>query len=429
MAININFNPNFKWLLDRKHRFNILVGSAGSGKSYSVSLAILIFILQYNVNAVVFRKVHRSHKLTTKAKFETVINEQNLNHLFKITRDNITCLINNCRIDFLGLDNPDKIKSLDGYAISFVEEATELSKADFKEIVRRIRGRFSIPCLHVYATNPNDTDSFIKKGFIDKCKVDPNIFVHHSTFEDNPHLDEAQKENLRNEEDEWHRKVYSMGIWAHLNDNQIFDINKLHIANISQNENNYDYIFNGFDAGFTHAAALMRVGIKKSKPDNIYILDEVYLKNKTHKEFVDSLEDYGLDLFIKDQDIYCDSEDPAMIKEFQNNGYHRAIGIKKFSNITQYMIDFIRRYNIIVHPSCVNFQREFKSYHWRKVKDTLVREPVKLHDDSLTAVFYALLNFAQEINGFMISDKKKREINEQIKYINSKEDETIYLPK
>jgi len=207
LAININFNENFKWLLDRKYRFNVLVGSAGSGKSYSVTLAILIFVLQYDVNAVVFRKVHRSHKLTTKSKFETVINEQGLDHLFEITRDNIKCLVNEKRIDFLGLDNPDKIKSLDGYAISFIEEATELTKADFKEIIRRIRGVYSIPCLHLIATNPNDPESFVKVGLVDKCKVDPNIFVHHSTFEDNPQLNEAQKENLRNEEDQLHRKV------------------------------------------------------------------------------------------------------------------------------------------------------------------------------------------------------------------------------
>ncbi len=48
---------------------------------------------------------------------------------------------NGAIIDFLGLDDREKLKSIEGITSIWIEEATELTKEDFLQVDLRLRGR------------------------------------------------------------------------------------------------------------------------------------------------------------------------------------------------------------------------------------------------------------------------------------------------
>ena len=48
---------------------------------------------------------------------------------------------NGNRLYFAGVDDPEKLKSIEGITSMWIEEATELSLNDFNEIDRRLRGK------------------------------------------------------------------------------------------------------------------------------------------------------------------------------------------------------------------------------------------------------------------------------------------------
>ena len=115
MVINYKkLNPNgfylLKYLNDVLIRFIILFGGSSSGKSFSVAQAILIQTLQDGENTLVMRKVGASISKTIYEDFKVAAKELNIDKFFKFQQNSIKCLLNGAKIDFCGLDDPEKIK-------------------------------------------------------------------------------------------------------------------------------------------------------------------------------------------------------------------------------------------------------------------------------------------------------------------------------
>ena len=114
MVINYKkLNPNgfylLKYLNDETIRFIILYGGSSSGKSYSVAQTILIQTLQDGENTLVMRKVGASILKTIYEDYKVAAAGLGISHLFKFQQNTIKCLVNGAKIDFSGLDDPEKI--------------------------------------------------------------------------------------------------------------------------------------------------------------------------------------------------------------------------------------------------------------------------------------------------------------------------------
>ncbi len=168
------FNPLFFFLLmimqNKTIRNIIMYGGSSSGKTYSVAQAILIFTLWEGTNTLVMRKVGASIRDTVYQDFKTAADQLGITHLFKFNDGNkiITCLQNNARIVFKGLDDAEKIKGLSSFKRVVLDELSEFDETDYKQIRLRLRG---IEGQQIICTfNPIKETHWIKKKVFDKQK-------------------------------------------------------------------------------------------------------------------------------------------------------------------------------------------------------------------------------------------------------------------
>ncbi|WP_300700984.1 PBSX family phage terminase large subunit [Bacteroides sp.] len=170
MVINYKkLNPNgfylLKYLQDVTLRFIILYGGSSSGKSYSVAQTILIQTLQDGENTLVMRKVGASISKTIYEDYKVAAKGLGIDHLFKFQQNTIKCLYNGAKIDFSGLDDPEKIKGISNYKRVHLEELSEFEEPDLKQIRKRLRGKVGQQIICTF--NPVSETSWIKKKLFD----------------------------------------------------------------------------------------------------------------------------------------------------------------------------------------------------------------------------------------------------------------------
>lgn len=166
------FNPNF-WHFheaanNKQWRIVVFYGGSSSAKTFSLVQGIIKLALEEGEDTLVIRKVGNTLAKSIFKDFDTIIRDWGLLDFFKITPSklSITCTFNNAKIDFTGLDDPEKIKGISQYKRVLMEELSEFEKRDFDQIRKRLRGKEGqqIFCLF----NPVDETHWIKKDFFDK---------------------------------------------------------------------------------------------------------------------------------------------------------------------------------------------------------------------------------------------------------------------
>lgn len=173
MIVNYKkLNPNgfylLKYLQDILIRFIILYGGSSSGKSYSVAQTILIQTLQDGENTLVMRKVGASIQKTIYEDYKVAAKGLGIDHLFKFQQNTIKCLYNGAKIDFSGLDDPEKIKGISNYKRVHLEELSEFDEPDLKQIRKRLRGKVGQQIICTF--NPVSETCWIKKKLFDTEK-------------------------------------------------------------------------------------------------------------------------------------------------------------------------------------------------------------------------------------------------------------------
>ena len=173
MDIELNyesFNPNAFWLLDymsrEDFRYIIMYGGSSSGKSFSCAQTILVQTLLDQDNTIVLRKVGATIQKSIYEDFKVSAKALGIFHLFRFTMNTIKCLINDAKIDFSGLDDPEKIKGISNYKRVLLEEWSEFDEADFKQIRKRLRGKRGQQIICTF--NPISQTHWIKKKVFDE---------------------------------------------------------------------------------------------------------------------------------------------------------------------------------------------------------------------------------------------------------------------
>lgn len=166
-------NPNafylLKYLNDATLRFIILYGGSSSGKSFSVAQAVLIQTLQDSENTLVMRKVGASISKTIYEDYKVAASLLGISQYFKFIQNSIKCTYNGAKIDFSGLDDPEKIKGISNYKRVQLEELSEFEFADLKQIRKRLRGKKGQQIIADF--NPISETNWIKKDWLDNEKL------------------------------------------------------------------------------------------------------------------------------------------------------------------------------------------------------------------------------------------------------------------
>ncbi len=219
-------NPAFMPIRNHNHRFTVLVGGSGSGKSYSGTQHVLLrFLTEPGCNVIFARKVAREIRGSCFALVQQILNTLP-GHGCKIRTSNMVIdAPNGNRMYFVGLNDREGIKSVtftNGIAeIIVAEEASQFLKEDIDQLNLRLRGNTGIKKEFHLWLNPINITHWIKIWFFDKKAYD--AFLHRSTYKDNLFIDDEYKKILLayKDNDYYLYTVYALGEWGSLDENNV----------------------------------------------------------------------------------------------------------------------------------------------------------------------------------------------------------------
>ncbi|MFH1684065.1 MAG: PBSX family phage terminase large subunit [Candidatus Margulisiibacteriota bacterium] len=380
-------NEKYYHFLTNHDRYFILYGGAGSGKSHFAAQKLLIRILYamqrgYKEKFLVLRKTQPAIRKSVFALLKAYIDRWGMNNIVNVNKSEMAFVfVDGSEIVCGGLDDPEKLKSIEGITSVWVEEPTEINHDDFLQIDLRLRGVTPSYKQIILSFNPISRTSWLHVHFFE-ANCPESTTICHSTYRDNRFLDAEYikvLENLANQ-DQTYYQVYALGQWGVLQ-NLIFT--NWVVEQIPTEDKFYSNVLNGLDFGFNHPSALVRVGVRD---DELFIFDELYEKGKTNNELIKLVRDKMSD----DQVITADCAEPARIEEFCHAGIWVKPSIKGKGSVKD-GIDWVKRRKVHIHPKCVNTIKEIGSYKYKKDKDgNVFDEPVPFMDDAMSALRYAV---------------------------------------
>lgn len=387
------YNDKYYRRLKDDTRLQIFFGGASSGKSYFVAQRIVLDTLAGR-NTLVLRNVARTLRGSCWNEVIKAINALKpiLRDCFNVSKSEmlITAMNNGAQILFAGLDDVEKIKSItpaNGVLTDiWIEEATETSYDDYKQLEKRLRGESRHKKRITMSFNPVYKEHWIYREFFkhwDESKTeykDDGLSILKTTYKDNRFLTDDDIKALENEQDEYYRNVYTLGNWGVLGD-VIF--RNWRVEDLS--EMNTDKPLFGLDFGFSSdPAAGVKVHYDRAQK-RVYILDEIYERGLTNTALAPILRE-----FCGNHYITCDSSEPKSIKELQNLGI-RAVGAKKGPDSVIHGIQWLQGHEIIVDVRCQHMKNELQLYQWRKDKNgQSMRVPEDRNNHLIDALRYCL---------------------------------------
>lgn len=215
--VRIRINDIYLPLFHNKDRYLLLYGGSGSGKSVYASQKVLSRLTGENKHRFLcIRKVANTLRSSVYQRFHDLIIEWGFYSEFDINKTEMrfTHRPTGNEILMVGLDDVERLKSIEGITGIWVEEATELNEGDFDQIDLRLRGE-TINYKQILLTfNPIDENHWLKKRFFDE-KPD-NCTTLRTTFKDNYFIDDEYRRVLEQKASVSPNlyRIYYLGEWG-----------------------------------------------------------------------------------------------------------------------------------------------------------------------------------------------------------------------
>ncbi len=357
----------FRWLANTRERVNLLVGGAGSSKSYSIAQFLIKKLYEEeNIRILVTRKTTPSLRISAYKLILDLLKEYGWP--FELNKTELTIKQGSNEILFKGLDDPEKIKSAE-FNYIWAEEATDLTLDDYRQLNLRLRRKTAGINQIFLSCNPISALHWIKTELVDKRQV----ALHHSTYKNNPFLDDEYKKEIKDliNQDENYYKIYALGEWGIL-ENIIYDGWKSLSSPPKEGIKNITY---GIDWGFESPSALVRVywldGLK-------VIWEEViYQRGLTTPAFIELVKNTIPPKDLK-KDFYAGTDEPGSIQQFYNANFN----IHKAVTDVRDGINFCKAHLVgLIGPNII---KEAQGYKRKEDKDgNVLEEPVKFMDHAM----------------------------------------------
>lgn len=215
MKINKAYRP----LLSNTKRYKTLKGGAGSGKSYAVTQIEILIALQRKETTLFLRKVGATLRNSVFALIKNVLSEENLvpgvDYIVNKTEMSFEFPETGSKFILSGVDDVDKLKSIAGITRIVIEEATELTEADFNQIDLRLRGIHLLNPSITLMFNPISANHWLCKRFDTNFDPETTLFIN-TTYKDNAFLDAQYIQTLENlvNIDENLYRIYVLNEWG-----------------------------------------------------------------------------------------------------------------------------------------------------------------------------------------------------------------------
>lgn len=397
--MKLQLSASFYPLLEDQHRYLVMAGGKGSGKSEFAARKLFVRCIREGGHRfLVLRKVRNTAYQSTLQVFRRLLAEQDVEYAHDKTHNIIMFpssegLPNEVLFD--GLDEPEKIKSIKALTGVWIEEATEFSEKDFLEVDLALREPTAYYKQIMLTFNPDEALApWIKRRFFpsDPTLADPRAFCHNSTVEDNP-IDEMRAEYLAQLDaiaDDTTRDIYRYGIWAQPK-GQIY---KWPVV-ASLPPRRVDEVIYGLDFGYSvNPSSLVKV---YRIADEFYLEELVYQTKLVNQELGYRMRSAGV---LPLDYVYADSAEPKSIDEIASMNFN-IIPSQKGQDSVRSGIDFLKTQKIFILERSTNIIKEASTYKWKEDKNgDPIPEPVKFNDHALDAVRYAIFTHMKAAGAF-----------------------------
>ena len=385
----IKLQKKYEVFKESDSRYFVITGGRASGKSFNVSVLLLLLTFETDHVILFTRYTLTSASISIIPEFLEKIELLGFESQFYITKDEIINKATGSRIIFKGIktssgDQTASLKSIQGVTTWVLEEAEELTDEkkfdtiDFSLRAKKRQNRI------ILILNPTTKEHFIYKRFFEdkgiqegsNLKKGDTTYIH-STYLDNiDHLNESfiqQVEVIKTRRPEKY-KHQILGGWLDKAEGVIFNnwtIGEFQKIGVS---------VWGQDYGFSSdESTLIETNIDKSNK-RIYLKECFYLTGLTTSEIARLNKEYaGSGLII------ADSAEPRLITELRRECNIKE-SIKGQGSVT-FGISLMQDYDLIVDPDSTNLIKELNNYSWLEKKSST---PIDAHNHLIDAARYAI---------------------------------------
>ena len=415
-------NDHFEeFIFDWNYKFYFLVGGYGSSKSYHVATKLLLKLTQEKRKALVVRNVYQTIRDSCFSLLKEVAINLNIYKKLQFKTSPLTIKFpNGSEIIFRGLDDKEKLKSINGLSIIWIEECSEISYEAYKELLGRLRHLTSSNHI-ICSTNPVSTQNWCYKHFFkdeeikhfvlddkklyhERIITQDNTYYHHSIADDNHFL---PKDYIKELDDmkSYDPDLYRVARLGHFGVNGTKVLPQFEIIEHDDvmkfaNECPNRLLKNGLDFGFvTSYNALVRIAIDEANK-NLYIYDEYYSRGKTDPQIATDMEGY------KGLLIIADNAEPKSIEYFRQLGFI-MVPCTKFAGSRLANTKKVKRFkHIYCSDKCKNAIRELKDLTYKEDKDgKLLEDEFNIDPHIFSAIWYALDKY--EVTDIKTLDRRK----------------------
>jgi phage terminase large subunit len=394
--INIDIPEPFQFLF-KPARYKGAYGGRGGGKSWAFARALITLAMERPLKILCAREYQKSIKESVKQLLDDTIDAHGLRGFFQSTKTEIRG-INGSLFIFEGLSHDtQKIKSLEGIDICWGEEANVLSAESLKYLIPTIRKDGSELW---FSYNRKE-----EKEPVHELRLrDGAVFVEVNYY-DNPFFTETLRKEMQ-----WD-KAHDTGMYEHVwlgkpqvhSEAQVF-YGKYRIENFDTPEDAVFYF--GADWGFSVDPSTLVRCFVDADARKLYVDHEAYAvgveiedlpalfdtvpESRPPKKVEVAEGDKEAEIpDVKVWQIKADSARPETISYMRRQGFNIVPAIKGKGSVED-GIEFMRSYQIVIHPRCKRTADEFRLYSYKTDLGGNVTPKIEdKHNHCIDAVRYA----------------------------------------
>ena len=355
--MQVTFPTAYKDLF-RPHRYKVYYGGRGGGKSWQFARALILLGYDRKLRILCTREIQRSisdsvHKLLTEQ-----IDALELNYFYAITRDSIKGA-NGTEFIFKGLHaNSQEIKSTEGVDICWIEEAMSVSEDSWAVLIPTIRKEGS----EIWVTfNPDSEKDPVYQRFLVNGASD--AYIRKINYDENPYFPDVLRKEM-----EW-LKSRDYQAYLHIWEGEVKrHSNALVFGNYFKVEEfetpARTRFYHGADWGFANdPTTLIRCFIDGKR---LYIDREAWgigVEIDNTPALFDTIDT------ARKWPIKADCARPETISYMRRQGF-KVSAAKKWAGSIEDGIEFLKTFEIVVHPRCKHTIDELNHYSYKIDKQT-----------------------------------------------------------
>ena len=367
-------------------RVRIVVGSAGSSKTYSILQQIIIYCLeqQKSKRILVVSQSFGHLKDGAIADLMGILQDMNLYKVSDHNKSDHTYKLGKCTITWIAGDEPHKFRGK-RFDVAFFNEANNIPREVISQVMMRVR-EFAFMDL-----NPSHWG-----GVADYIEPDETNVLR-LTFKDNEYLDvEVKKEYLKIIE-----RAKTSEYWARQRDIYVYGIEAGVEGAVYNNweivptrPENSKLRVHGADWGFSNdpSTHLSIYEVEADEP-TLYLRENIYSPKLSNGGFYDlaKLVDGVFDV------LTISDVNPLIVSELSEKGLPIKAA-KKGAGSIQGGIQLVQGYKLLIDANSKNLIEELKKYQWETDKD---ENPLPVPKDKdnhlLDALRYGVTYMAESV--------------------------------